>query len=148
MGCFLFQIINFLRLQLWSPGWKPECNGNSLFIPLFRAVGDCLSNFQAELMWLHFTSFSCFNPWNKFNFMRTLEVIGPVTASADNEATVFGSCRPFDVVEFDVTETQPRHLSVAVPSDLHIKVMSPDVIKVWRQSQRKDKPSMFSICCV
>lgn len=122
MGCFLFRIINFLRLQLWSPGGKPECDGNSLFIPLFTAVGGCLSNFQAELMRLHFTSFSCFNPWNKFNFMRTLEVIGPVTAWADNEATVLGSRRPFDVVEFDVMETQPRRLSVAVPSDLHIKV--------------------------
>lgn len=54
--------------------------------------------------------------------MRTLEVIGPVTASADNEATVFGSRRPFDVTGFDVTETQPRRLSVAVPSNLHIKV--------------------------
>lgn len=54
--------------------------------------------------------------------MRTLEVIGPVTAWADNEATVLGSRRPFDVVEFDVMETQPRRLSVAVPSDLHIKV--------------------------
>lgn len=54
--------------------------------------------------------------------MRTLEVIGPVTAWADNEATVLGSRRPFDVVEFDVMEAQPRRLSVAVPSDLHIKV--------------------------
>lgn len=54
--------------------------------------------------------------------MQTLEIIGPVTASADNEASVFGSRRPFDVVEFDVTETQPRRLSVAVQSDLHIKV--------------------------
>lgn len=56
--------------------------------------------------------------------MRTLEVIGPVTAWADNEATVLGSRRPFDVVEFDVMETQPRRLCLS-PSHLICALKSP-----------------------
>lgn len=68
-------------------------------------------------MQLHRVSFSCFNPWNKFHFTPPLLVIGPVTASADNKATVLHSRRPFNVVQFEATETQPRRLSLAFPSD-------------------------------
>lgn len=49
--------------------------------------------------------------------MQTQEVTGPVTASADNKATVLHSRLPFNVVQFEGTETQPWHLPVAFPSD-------------------------------
>lgn len=87
-AAFLFGIMNFLRLQsgmknlrarrqtvidpfIQARRWPP-------FKPLSRA----------EPMRLCSTSFSRFHPCNKSDFTRTLQVIAPPTAWADNEAAV------------------------------------------------------------